>query len=72
MDIATIIGVVLAMSLILGSIVIGGGSLMSFVDAPSLMVVIGGAIAAGMISFPIKNFRLKPELSRPGARVASG
>ncbi len=56
MDIATIIGVVLAVALILGSIVIGGGNFMSFVDAPSMMVVVGGAIAAGMISFPLKNF----------------
>jgi len=45
MDIATVIGVILAMGLILSAIIIGGGSLMSFVDAPSLMVVIGGGIA---------------------------
>ncbi len=32
-------------------VIIGGGSLMSFVDAPSMRVVVGGAIAAGMISF---------------------
>jgi len=56
MDIATVLGVVLALGLVLGAIIIGGGSLMSFVDAPSLMVVIGGAIAAGLISFPMKNF----------------
>ena len=56
MDIATLLGVILALGLIFSAIIIGGGSLMSFVDAPSLMVVIGGAIAAGMISFPLKNF----------------
>lgn len=56
MDIATILGVVLAMALILGSIIIGGGSFVAFIDLPSLMVVVGGAIAAGMISFPMKNF----------------
>ena len=56
MDIATVVGVALAMALILGSIVIGGGSFVAFIDVPSLMVVVGGAIAAGMISFPLKNF----------------
>jgi len=56
MDLATVIGVILACGLILGSIVIGGGAIGSFIDYPSLMVVIGGAIAAAMISFPMKNF----------------
>ena len=56
MDIATILGVVLALGLILSSIVIGGGSLVSFIDPPSIMVVIGGSIAAAMISFPMKTF----------------
>ena len=56
MDIASVLGVVIAIGLILGSIVIGGGSFASFIDAPSVMVVVGGAIAAAMISFPMKNF----------------
>ncbi len=56
MDIATIIGVFMAIGLIIGAIILGGGSLVSFIDPPSLMVVIGGAIAAAMISFPLKNF----------------
>lgn len=56
MDIATILGVVLALGLILSSIIIGGGSLVSFIDPPSIMVVIGGSIAAAMISFPMKTF----------------
>ena len=56
MDIASVIGVVLAVVLILASIIIGGGSLGAFIDPPSLMVVCGGAVAAAMISFPLKNF----------------
>lgn len=56
MDIATIAGVVISIALILGSIVIGGGSLMAFIDYPSLMVVVGGAIAAALISFPLPSF----------------
>lgn len=54
MDIATIIGLILAAGLLVSSIVIGGGSFGSFFDAPSMMVVVGGAIAAVMISFPMK------------------
>ncbi len=54
MDIATVFGLVLACGLLVWSIVIGGGSFGSFFDAPSMMVVIGGAIAAVMISFPMK------------------
>lgn len=56
MDIATLLGVIMAIALIIGSIIIGGGSFIAFFDAPSLMVVGGGAIAAAMISFPLKNF----------------
>ncbi|MEQ8837539.1 MAG: motility protein A [Lacipirellulaceae bacterium] len=56
MDLDTVIGMILAIGLILGSIVIGGGTYASFIDYPSLMVVVGGAIAAAMISFPMKNF----------------
>lgn len=56
MDIASVVGLILAMALILGSIVIGGGSFSSFIDIPSGLVVVGGAIAACMICFPLKAF----------------
>jgi chemotaxis protein MotA len=56
MDIATIAGLFLAFTLILSAIMIGGGSLIAFFDAPSVMVVCGGAVAATLISFPLTNF----------------
>jgi len=56
MDIATVLGVVIATGLIITSIILGGGSFAAFFDAPSVMVVFGGAIAAAMISFPLRNF----------------
>ncbi|TWT31213.1 Chemotaxis protein PomA [Posidoniimonas corsicana] len=56
MDIATAAGVVIAIALILVSIVLGGGSFGAFIDPASIMVVIGGAIAATLISYPLKNF----------------
>lgn len=56
MDIATVAGVVIAIGLILSSIILGGGSFAAFIDLPSVMVVVGGAIAAALISFPLPNF----------------
>lgn len=56
MDIATVGGVVIAIALILGSIILGGGTFIAFIDPASVMVVVGGAIAAALISFPLPNF----------------
>jgi len=56
MDIASVLGVIVAIGLIVSAILIGGGSFASFIDPASVMVVVGGAIAAAMISFPLKNF----------------
>ncbi|MGB0679786.1 MAG: motility protein A [Polyangiales bacterium] len=49
MDIATIVGIVLGFGLIIGSILLNG-SLGAFIDIPSLLIVIGGTIAATLIS----------------------
>ena len=54
MDIASLIGVILACGLILGSILLGSAPLSAFIDIPSLLVVVGGAVAAAMICFPLK------------------
>ncbi len=56
MDIATVVGVILSLGLIIASIVTGGGVITAFIDPASVMVVIGGVIAVVMISFPLKNF----------------
>jgi chemotaxis protein MotA len=56
MDIATILGIVFAVIIVIYSIVAGGGSFAAFIDYPSLACVIGGSIAASMISFPLKTF----------------
>ncbi len=55
MDIATIIGLILGFGLILASIAMGGSGLEPFIDAPSMMIVFGGSIAASLINFPLKN-----------------
>lgn len=53
MDISTVIGLVLAIGLVLGSIMMGGG-LGDFVDVPSLMITVGGSFAAILMNFQLK------------------
>jgi chemotaxis protein MotA len=54
MDIATIIGLVLGLALVLGSIAIGG-EFTPFIDVPSVMITVGGSFAALLINFPLRN-----------------
>lgn len=54
MDIATLIGIIAGMGVIFGAILMGG-SLDSFVDIPSVMVVFGGTAAATLIKFPMRD-----------------
>lgn len=54
MDIATIVGLILGIGLVIGSILMGGG-LMPFINVPSLMITVGGSIAAILINFPLKS-----------------
>ena len=55
MDISSLVGVLLAVGLILGSIAMGSAPFSAFIDIPSFLVVIGGAMSAAMICFPLKN-----------------
>lgn len=52
MDLATIGGLVVAFGLVVGSIFMGG-SITLFIDIPSVIMVVGGSIAALFVSFPI-------------------
>jgi chemotaxis protein MotA len=52
MDIGTIIGILLGIALIVSSIMTNT-SITTFVDIPSVAVVIGGTSAAALISFPL-------------------
>ena len=54
MDIATIIGLVLGIGLVVGSILMGGGGLGPFINIPSIMITVGGSFAALLINFPLK------------------
>ncbi len=55
MDIATIIGTLLGFSVVIGSILMGGGAGMFF-HIPSLCVTIGGMLCATMIHFSLPQF----------------
>ncbi len=52
MDLATLIGIVLAFSLVLVSIIMGSG-LGLFINIPSLMIVVGGTLGATMVRHPL-------------------
>ncbi|HBE70577.1 MAG TPA: motility protein A [Planctomycetaceae bacterium] len=60
MDITSLVGFLLACGLILGSIMMGTAPISAFIDIPSGMVVIGGAMAAAMMAFPLKSFLALP------------
>jgi chemotaxis protein MotA len=51
MDIGTIIGLIVAFVLVIGSIVLGGGT--GFFNIPAIMVTIGGSFGATLINFPL-------------------
>jgi chemotaxis protein MotA len=55
MDISSVIGVVSGFGFVLGTILLGG-SLMAFVDIPSIVIVFGGCAASSMIAFPLADF----------------
>jgi chemotaxis protein MotA len=55
MNVATWVGVVGAMAMVLGSIVVSGGDIMNFVDIPSLMLVLIGSYFALWVSFSSKD-----------------
>ena len=53
MDLATVIGLVVGVGLILSALVLGGAPL-AFVDIPSMLIVVGGVIAVTFIMFPMR------------------
>ena len=55
MDLATTIGLVVALGIILAAIILGGSAL-TFVNVPSLLVVAGGTIGAVLMQFSLAQF----------------
>lgn len=54
MDIATVVGIISAFSLVIISILMGSG-LNLFVNYPSMMIVFGGTLGATMVNYPLKD-----------------
>lgn len=55
MDITSIIGMVSGIAAIIGTILLGSG-LGLFINIPSIIIVVGGTIAAAMVAFPLPDF----------------
>jgi len=53
MDIVTLLGMAVGLSLIFGAIVIGG-AVDVFINIPGMMIVIGGTLASIMVAFPFE------------------
>jgi chemotaxis protein MotA len=52
MDLATIIGIVLAFGLVFAAIANGGGVL-AFIDLTSMLIVLGGTLGATLVNYPL-------------------
>ncbi|MCK5348007.1 MAG: MotA/TolQ/ExbB proton channel family protein [Desulfobacula sp.] len=55
MDISSIIGVVSGIGFVIGTILLSG-SIVAFINIPSVVIVVGGTMAATMIGYPLKDF----------------
>ncbi len=53
MDIATLLGLAVGLTMVIGSIFLGG-ALSSFINIPGLMIVVGGTLAAISVAFPFE------------------
>ncbi|MCT4606727.1 MAG: flagellar motor protein [Marinisporobacter sp.] len=56
MDLATVLGIVVGMAFIIGGILIGG-SLSTFVDPASIVIVLGGTIAGTFVTYPMNKVK---------------
>lgn len=75
MEISTPVGLVLSLILIVGAILLGG-SIMAFIDIPSVLIVFGGTIATTMTAETMANVTgavkfAKNSFSRPSADPAA-
>lgn len=52
MDIATLVGIVVAFGLVIISIILGGDATW-FINYPSLMIVVGGTMGATLLAYPL-------------------
>ena len=63
MDIATIGGIFLGVVLIFGAIILGG-DIGTFINVPSIMIVVGGTLASTLITFPLRDVGLAFQMAK--------
>ncbi len=63
MDIASVIGIVCALALLFGSVLIGTAPLSAYFDVPSILMVFGGASATCFTCFPLKTMLSSPKVA---------
>lgn len=56
MDLATLGGLIVGTALVVVAILLGGSGLGPFFNAPSILIVVGGSVAAVLMRFPMKDF----------------
>ncbi|MEM1423917.1 MAG: motility protein A [Planctomycetota bacterium] len=71
MDLNTIIGVVLGFALI-GMAILLGGSPGAYIDIPSIMIVVGGSIAAILTAFPMAKVLVLPAVFKKTLQGGAG
>ena len=54
MDVATLVGIVVAGGLVISSILMGGSGTW-FINYPSMMIVIGGTMGATLLAYPLSD-----------------
>jgi chemotaxis protein MotA len=60
MDIATVIGLILGLGAMVGTMLIEGGNPMSLLNVPAAVIVFGGSVAALFVAFPLKQIMKLP------------
>ncbi len=57
MDVATVVGIVSGLSFILIAMMLGGAGVSVFLHIPSMMITVGGTVAATLINYPFHEIR---------------
>jgi chemotaxis protein MotA len=60
-DVATIIGLILG-AVLIGLAIVLGGDVASYLNAPSVLIVVGGATCATMVAYPLARFLRLPKV----------
>lgn len=64
MDIATLVGLLLAFGALGVSVAMEGGGVAGFINLPAIIIVIGGTLGATVLSFPLKQVMSLPAVTK--------